>query len=125
MEHRDKHFFNLNEIASEFPATATDIMKDIRMAQGRSASCRLVRMYSQLPLHFHETSDENVYVVSGKAIFQLGEERREICAGMFIRFPRGTHHAVLEILEEPLLTLTVDTPCRPVEDITYVNSSRD
>ena len=121
MSGSNQHFFDLQQIANELPAIADDMLKDIRMVEGQAASCRLVRMYRQLPLHFHRTSDENVYVFSGRALFQLGEDRREISAGMFIQFPKGMHHAVLEILEEPLLTLTVDTPCRPEDDVTFID----
>lgn len=121
MQQAQKQFFDLNELASQLPASSEDMLEDIRIINASSASCRLVRMYKQLPLHFHSTSDENVYVFQGRALFQLGAERREISAGMFIQFPRETPHAVLEILEEPLITLTVDTPNRPEDDITFVN----
>ena len=121
MESNSQHFFDLQQVAKELPSGADDMLKDIRMVEGATASCRLVRMYRQLPLHFHKTSDENVYVFSGKGLFQLGEELREISAGMFIQFPKGMPHAVLEIYEEPLLTLTVDTPCRPEDDVTFIN----
>ncbi len=80
------------------------MLKDIRMVNEVNASCRLVRMYRKLPLHLHATSDENVFVFSGKAVFQLGDEKRIIGQGAFVQFPKGTPHAVLEILEEPLVT---------------------
>ena len=59
----------------------------------------------------------------GRAISQLEEETREISAGMFVQFPKGAQHAVLEILKEPLLTLTIDTPCRAEDDLTFVGLS--
>ncbi len=91
------------------------------MVDRDTASCRLVRIYKQLPLHFHRSSDENVYVLQGRAIFQLEKETREISEGMFVQFPKGARHAVLTILEEPLLTLTIDTPRRPEDDITFID----
>ncbi len=125
MTMENKQFFDLREMALTFPSSAEEMLKDIRMTNASSASCRLVRMYKHLPLHFHTTSDENVYVFSGRAIFQVGTEQREISAGMFIHFPRRMPHAILQILEEPLLTLTVDTPCRPEEDVPFIDRHHD
>ena len=104
-----EHFFELKQVLAELPENSSEMLLDERMVDKEAASCRIVRMYRKLPLHFHRCSDENVYVFRGRAIFQLGAEKKEISEGMFIHFPKGTQHAVLEILEEPLVTLTVDT----------------
>ena len=50
-----QHFFDLNQLACEFPQAADDMLKDIRMVNEVKASCRLVRMYRKLPLHLHAT----------------------------------------------------------------------
>ena len=84
-------------------------------------SCRIVRRYKPLPLHSHDTSDENVYVLSGEALFQLEDRQQEIRPGMFIQFPRGAVHGILALKREPLVVLTIDTPRRPDEDVTFLD----
>ena len=119
----EQRFFELAEVGKWLPEHAETILKDVRMVDDPSASCRLIRIYRPLPLHFHRSSNENVYVLNGKARFRLGDQEREIAAGMFVHFPKLAVHGIPEILEHPLIVLTIDTPCRPSNDVIFLNPS--
>ena len=41
--------------------------------------------------------------------------------GHFLFFKRGTVHALLEIREEPVVFLSVDTPRRDPRDVIFIN----
>jgi mannose-6-phosphate isomerase-like protein (cupin superfamily) len=115
------HFFKLSEVGISLPETAQSILRDARMVDEDDASCRLIRVYRPLPLHFHRCSTENVLILHGRAIFQLEAEVREISEGMFVHFPKNAVHGILEIRDHPLLILTIDAPCRPDDDVTFIN----
>ncbi|MFP5328166.1 MAG: cupin domain-containing protein, partial [Acidimicrobiia bacterium] len=40
------------------------------------------------PLHVHDREEEAFYVLSGRGVFVVGEERRELGAGDFVLVPR-------------------------------------
>ena len=46
-----------------------------------------------VPKHYHNSADEIQYIISGKGIFWLGDEKREVGPGDLIVIPKGTAHA--------------------------------
>jgi hypothetical protein len=44
------------------------------------------------PLHVHDGEDECIYVVEGRLLVQIGEERHQLGAGSFAWLPRGIPH---------------------------------
>jgi len=49
------------------------------------------------------------------------ESQFEFGPGRLLFFERGTVHAIPEILESPLIFLSIDTPRRHPKDIIFVN----
>ncbi|GAA7758041.1 MULTISPECIES: cupin domain-containing protein [Cupriavidus] len=46
-----------------------------------------------VPKHYHNSADEIQYIISGKGVFWLGDEKREVGPGDLIVIPKGTAHA--------------------------------
>lgn len=46
-----------------------------------------------VPKHYHTSADEIQYVISGRGIFWLGSEQREVGPGDLIIIPKGVAHA--------------------------------
>jgi mannose-6-phosphate isomerase-like protein (cupin superfamily) len=114
--------FDINKIASNFPATADTMLIDTRLTDEHNASSRVFRVYRPTPAHYHATCDEYLLVVSGRATFFLGDSPHfEVGPGQLIFFKQGTVHGTPEILEEPFVVLAVDTPRRDPRDIIFVN----
>jgi mannose-6-phosphate isomerase-like protein (cupin superfamily) len=114
--------FDINKIASNFPATADTMLIDTRLTDEHNASSRVFRVYRPTPAHYHATCDEYLLVVSGRATFFLGDSPHfEVGPGQLIFFKQGTIHGTPEILEEPFVVLAVDTPRRDPRDIIFVN----
>ena len=114
--------FDINTIKKNFPASADTMLVDTRLTDEQEASCRVFRIYVDVPAHFHKTCDEYLLVVSGRALFRIGEddwfEARE---GQLIFFKKSTVHAIRLLDNEPLVFLAVDTPRRDPKDIHFVN----
>lgn len=115
--------FHLREIAESFPQTADTLLLDTYLTDEESASSRVFRVYRPTPPHYHAHSDEHLYVLSGRGTFWMGDisNQGEFGPGDFLFFKRGTVHAQPNILEEPVVFLSVDTPRRDPKDIIFVN----
>jgi mannose-6-phosphate isomerase-like protein (cupin superfamily) len=104
-------------------ATSTMLL-DMRLTDEAAASSRLFRVYSKVPAHYHETCDEYLVVISGRARFVLGgAEPVELSPGKMQFFRRGVVHGFPEILEHPFVIFSVDTPRRDPSDVHFVNTS--
>jgi mannose-6-phosphate isomerase-like protein (cupin superfamily) len=115
--------FDLNEIATSFPATAETLLIDRYLTNEDAASARVFRVYRGTPPHYHATCDEYLYVLSGKGMFWMDSpaNRAAFAPGHFLFFKRGTVHALPEISEGPVVFLSVDAPRRDPKDIIFVN----
>ncbi len=116
--------FDIREIAAGLPETAQTLLVDTYLTDRPAASARVFRVYKPTPPHYHETCDEYLYVVSGRGTFWMGEaaDEAEFGPGQLLFFERGIVHAIPQILSEPLVFLSVDTPRREPTDIVFVNS---
>ena len=115
--------YDIAEIAASFPAEAATMLVDQYLADKPSASCRVFRVYKSVPPHYHETCDEYLYVVSGRGTFWMEDEanKAEFGPGQLLYFERLTVHALPDILEEPVVFLSVDAPRRDPKDVIFVN----
>jgi mannose-6-phosphate isomerase-like protein (cupin superfamily) len=115
--------FDINDIAASLPATATTLLVDRYLTDKPSASTRVFRVYKPTPPHYHVNSDEYLFVLSGRGTFwmQDPESVAEFKPGQLLFFERGTVHALPEILEEPLVFLSIDAPRRDPKDIVFVD----
>jgi mannose-6-phosphate isomerase-like protein (cupin superfamily) len=114
--------FNITDIANNFPSKADTMLVDTRLTDEKEASCRVFRIYVDVPTHFHATCDEYLLVVAGRGMFRIGsEEWFEAKVGQLIFFKKATPHAIRLLDDQPLVFLAVDTPRRDPKDITFVN----
>lgn len=120
--HRTEAVFDLHEIAAQLPAGAETMLIDTRLTDEVEASSRVFRVYRPVPAHSHATCDEYLVVLSGRAMFFLGDSASfEVRAGQMIFFKQGTVHGMPEVLEEPFVVFAVDTPRRDPTDVLFVN----
>jgi mannose-6-phosphate isomerase-like protein (cupin superfamily) len=115
--------FDLAEIAKSFPETADTLLVDRYLTREDAASARVFRVYRGTPPHYHATCDEYLYVLSGRGTFWMesADTQDEFGPGQLLFFRRGTVHALPDILEGPVVFLSVDTPRRDPKDIIFVN----
>ena len=115
--------FDLKAIASSFPPEAGTLLLDRYLTNEEAASARVFRVYRPTPPHYHATCDEYLYVLSGRGTFWMGDpaDLREFAPGQLLFFKRGIVHALPDLLEGPLVFLSVDTPRRDPKDIVFVD----
>jgi len=115
--------FDVNEIARSFPETAETMLLDKYLSDEPGASARVFRVYRPTPAHYHVHCDEHLYVLSGRGVMWIGDASKaeEFGPGIFLVFKRGTVHAMPEILEGPVVFLSVDMPRRQPTDIVFVD----
>ena len=115
--------FNIAEIAASLPESATTLLVDRYLTDGPSASARVFRVYRPTPPHYHAQCDEYLYVFSGRGTFWMGDATRKAAfgPGELLHFERGVIHALPDILEEPLVFLSIDTPRRDPKDVIFVD----
>jgi mannose-6-phosphate isomerase-like protein (cupin superfamily) len=122
-EKRDYQRFKPHEIARSFPDTAETLLLDTYLTDEPAASARVFRVYRETPPHFHAGCDEYLYVLSGRGTFWMGEASNtgEFAPGDLLFFKRRTVHAFPNILEQPVVFLSFDTPRRDPKDVIFVN----
>ncbi|HVJ54253.1 MAG TPA: cupin domain-containing protein [Aliidongia sp.] len=115
--------FDIAAIAASFPATADTLLLDRYLTNREAASSRVFRVYRPTPAHYHATCDEYLFVISGRGTFWMADPstKAEFGPGQLLFFARGTVHALPDILAEPVVFLSVDTPRRDPKDIIFVN----
>jgi mannose-6-phosphate isomerase-like protein (cupin superfamily) len=115
--------FDVNAIASSFPPEADTLLLDTYLTNEEAASARVFRVYRPTPPHYHATCDEYLYVLSGRGTFWMGssDDVRTFAPGQLLFFKRGTVHALPDILEGPVVFLSIDTPRRDPKDVVFVN----
>ncbi|GJE26676.1 cupin domain-containing protein [Methylobacterium organophilum] len=113
--------FDVAEAVAGLPEAATTMVADHRFTDDEAASARVFRVYKPTPPHYHTTCDEYLYALSGRCLMKFGDEAPvEVGPGRLVFFKRGVVHSVPEILEEPMVFLSVDTPRRGPRDIQFV-----
>src|SRR6201985_3096556 len=113
-ESRDYQRFRPIEIARSFPETADTLLLDTYLTNEASASARVFRVYRETPAHYHEGSDEYLYVLSGRGTFWMGgpSNGAEFGPGDLLFFKRRIVHALPTLLEGPVVFFSVDAPRR-------------
>ena len=115
--------FKVHEIVQAFPDSAETLLLDRYLTNEESASARIFRVYRETPPHYHEGSDEYLYVLSGRGTFWMGNASNsgEFAPGDLLFFKRRTVHALPEIVENPVVFLAIDAPRRDPKDIIFVD----
>ncbi|HUX43834.1 MAG TPA: cupin domain-containing protein [Terracidiphilus sp.] len=114
--------FDLAALAGTFPESADTMLLDMRLTDETAASARLFRIYKPVPAHYHQTCDEYLQVLSGRARFLVeGRGPVELGPGQLLFFRRNVVHGIPEVLEGPLVVFAVDTPRRHPADVTFVD----
>lgn len=62
------------------------------------------------PMHVHDREEEAFYVLHGRGLFVVGDERRELSVGDFVLVPRGAPHALARLGDEDLRMLVITSP---------------
>jgi mannose-6-phosphate isomerase-like protein (cupin superfamily) len=115
--------FDIAEVAASLPQAAATLLVDRYLTDTDAASARVFRVYKPTPPHYHARCDEYLYVFSGRGTFWMEDpaNKAEFGPGELLFFRRGIVHALPDIIESPLVFLSIDTPRREPNDIIFVD----
>jgi quercetin dioxygenase-like cupin family protein len=81
----------------------------------------LAGQVKKIRLHTHELEDHVVYVVKGRALARLGDERREVGPGDLVTIPKRVPHSFDQQGAEAFVILVNATPgWDPLADTRYL-----
>lgn len=111
------------EIAKLLPESSDTMLADEYLTDRPEASCRVFRAYRGVKPHFHRQCDEYLYVLSGRGTFWMEDPQNEeeFAPGHLLFFERNVVHALPTLLEEPVVFLSLDSPRRSPDDITFID----
>jgi mannose-6-phosphate isomerase-like protein (cupin superfamily) len=117
-------YFDVSALAASLPGHAEAMLVDTRLTDEPAASSRIFRAYRPVPWHYHATCDEYLILISGRATFAVNNQpAREMQPGQMVFFKSNVVHAIPELLEHPVIFLTVDTPRRDPRDVIFVDQA--
>ncbi|WDE13020.1 cupin domain-containing protein [Thalassomonas haliotis] len=82
----------------------------IPLGSDKHASEYLIFIKKRVAAHYHAGHTEIVYVLDGEGVMTLGEHKKQVKKGDYIRIPQGKIHAVEVTSKEPMKVLSVQTP---------------
>ena len=101
---------HFDEVTRANPIDATRGAVLTEVARGEQASVNVWQMTKGLPLHFHRSHEEVIFVKSGRAEVRIGERTLTMQAGDLVLIPKGTLHSARAVGEEPFRGISVFAP---------------
>lgn len=90
-------------------------------ARNQSLAEATVPVGTETDEHYHPRTEEIYYVLGGRGLMTLGDERREVGPGDGILIPQGTRHRIRNIAEAPLVILCCCAPPYSHQDTILVS----
>ena len=105
--------------AQQFDSCVKELKKTDKKGENKVLLCAedlyqstyYLSLKTPIALHYHALHSENIFVLSGRAKMQLGEDVFFIKKGMHVHIPKGTPHAVLDIIgRKRFVVISVQSP---------------
>ncbi len=101
---------NLFTLIQQKPLPYDEDISNLLLHSGLTSSASLIQVREGVKSHYHATHDEIVYVLQGKGVMKVGDEKRVVQPGDLIVLERGTVHSVINKSAEPLVALSIICP---------------
>ena len=111
---------NLFEILQQRPLGFDEKTYIIPLLQAHNYSATLIQLREGVQSHFHSEHEELVYVLQGKGVMTVGDEKQVIKAGDLIYLSREQVHSVVNKSVQPLVALSIMSPPFDGKDRHYV-----
>ena len=113
-----QQFRSLEDLA---PSEAYDNIHVQKLDDDPLTTSYVIWVKQSVKEHFHAAHTEVVYILEGKGTMSLGEEERTIQKGDYVFIPKGTHHSVQVLKDEPMKVLSIQTPQFDGSDRVFVD----
>jgi quercetin dioxygenase-like cupin family protein len=119
-ENRSAFRGNLFEIIQQRPLAFDEKTSVIPLLAATNYSATLIQLREGVKSHFHTNHEELVYVLQGKGVMTVGDEKQVINAGDLIYLERNQVHSVVNKSPQPLVAISLMSPPFDGEDRHYV-----
>ncbi|HPJ83465.1 MAG TPA: cupin domain-containing protein [Methanothrix sp.] len=115
---------NLNELAEENPLENNSQSSVIPVASEENASINFVQMVpgASIPLHYHGSHDELVYIIEGEGRMEINGEELILQPSDMLYIPSGVIHSLTAINDENLKAISIFAPAFDGVDRVYVQA---
>jgi len=118
----DQILTQVDDILNANPLKEGEKIQIINVAQDDTVSCLLIRFTegAEIKPHFHKTHDETVYVIKGSGQMLVNDKWIDVKPGMVHFNPMNRVHSTRNTGKEPLVILSIFTPCMKEPDRNFV-----
>ena len=118
----DQILTQVDDILNANPLKEGEKIQIINVAQDDTVSCLLIRFTegAEVKPHFHKTHDETVYVIKGSGQMLVNDKWIDVKPGMVHFNPMNRVHSTRNTGKEPLVILSIFTPCMKEPDRNFV-----
>ncbi len=89
--------------------------------ENEEVSFHIALVEKTIKKHYHKERDEIYYIVEGKGVLMVNEEKREVKTGDVILIPKGSTHTLTNTGEKPLILAFISVPAfAPEKDRFFV-----
>jgi mannose-6-phosphate isomerase-like protein (cupin superfamily) len=110
---------NLNEFLDVDKNRILENADILTTTMGKIATTRvvLVQANGDIKPHYHTLHDEIIYVVKGKAILTIGEDRHVGAPGTVFVVPRRSTYSFTNTGEKPFVAVVIEVPPADPKDV--------
>lgn len=119
----DAPVLHFDEVIKANPIDATRGAVLTEVVRGEQASVNFWQMTKGLPLHFHRSHEEVIFVKSGRAEVRIGERTVTMQAGDLVLIPKDTLHSARAVGEGPFRGISVFAPAFDGKDRIMVDQN--
>lgn len=110
-------------VVSELPEVANvcrQILREVWKSKNMSVAHVIMRPGAISLLHKHKTFTELYYILEGKGILWVGNEKLKVRGGVAVEIPPGISHKLKNIGKKKLTHLVLSTPAFNPKDVILV-----
>lgn len=116
------HAQHTYHIPSVQPAEANfENIHVLPLESGSLTSSFIIWVKSEVPAHYHRFHTEQVIILDGEGVMQLGDKKLKVVPGDFITIPPNTVHSVRTTSQQALKVLSIQSPRFTGEDRIFVD----
>lgn len=80
------------------------------LVRGHNISFHVAVVKEEIKPHYHKERDEVYYIIKGKGIMRVNEEKKDVKEGDVILIPKGSVHSLKNVEKEPLILVFASAP---------------
>ena len=101
------YIHSFNEIKPEKEFENINVKK---LSSSSNATTFAIWIKKSVALHKHVQHDENVYIIEGEGVFQLGDSNHIVKKGDLINIPKNTWHGVKVNSKTTMKVISIQSP---------------